>query len=104
MSWIYIILAGLFEVAGVTGIAKISQRSNFQNYLLMLGGFSLSFLFLALAMKDMAMGTAYAVWTGIGTIGSAAVGIIFFNESRNAKRIFFIALVLLSVIGLKIIE
>lgn len=104
MSWLYVILAGLFEVVGVTGIARISNKANITNYAITLIGFSISFLFLALAMEHMPMGTAYAVWTGIGTIGSAAIGIILFNESRSAKRIFFIAVVLMAVIGLKLIE
>lgn len=104
MSWIYIILAGLFEVVGVSGIARISQAGTIINYFIMIAGFTISFLFLALAMESMPMGTAYAVWTGIGTIGSAIVGIVVFHESRSKKRVFFIALVLFSVIGLKLIE
>lgn len=104
MSWLFVILAGLFEVAGVTGIAQLNKQVNIKSISLMTGGFLISFLFLALAMKDMAMGTAYAVWTGIGTIGSAIVGILFFRESKSLKRIFFILLVLASVIGLKLIE
>ena len=104
MSWVFIILAGLFEVVGVTGIARISQAGTFKNYFIMIAGFATSFLFLALAMESMPMGTAYAVWTGIGTIGSAIVGIVVFHESRSIKRVLFIALVLISVIGLKLIE
>ena len=104
MSWLFVILAGLFEVAGVTGIAQLNKQVNIKSISLMTGGFLISFLFLALAMKDMAMGTAYAVWTGIGTIGSAIVGILFYNESKSLKRMFFILLILASVIGLKLIE
>ncbi|MFD2117815.1 DMT family transporter [Paenibacillus yanchengensis] len=104
MSWLYVILAGLFEVVGVTGIAEISKKSNLRSYSIMFVGFAISFLFLALAMESMPMGTAYAVWTGIGTVGSAVVGILMFNESRSAKRIFFIGVVLMAVVGLKLIE
>lgn len=103
MSWVFVILAGLFEVAGVTGIARMNERMSLPNILLTAGGFGVSFILLSLAMEDMAMGTAYAVWTGIGTVGSALVGILFYRESRSPLRLFFIALVLASVIGLKLI-
>ncbi|MFD0587095.1 DMT family transporter [Paenibacillus sp. GCM10027627] len=104
MSWLFVILAGLFEVVGVAGIAQINKKASARNILMMAGGFTISFLFLSLAMKDMAMGTAYAVWTGIGTVGSAVVGILFFKEPRSLMRMVFIALVLGAVIGLKLIE
>ncbi|MBH5317721.1 multidrug efflux SMR transporter [Paenibacillus sp. GSMTC-2017] len=104
MSWLFVILAGLFEVVGVIGIAQINKKSSFLNAVIMIGGFMISFFFLSLAMKDMAMGTAYAVWTGIGTVGSAVVGILFFKESKSLLRIFFILLVLSAVVGLKLID
>lgn len=104
MSWLYVALAGMFEVIGVAGIARMNKRASVLNIVWMAGGFLISFLFLSLAMKGMAMGTAYAVWTGIGTVGSAIVGIVFFRESRSLLRIFFILLVLSAVIGLKLIE
>ncbi|MDQ6418042.1 multidrug efflux SMR transporter [Paenibacillus sp. LHD-117] len=103
MSWIYIILAGLFEVAGVAGISELNKRISAANVTLMIGGFLVSFVFMSLAMQDLAMGTAYAVWTGIGTVGSAIVGILFYKEPKSFLRLFFIALVLCSVIGLKLI-
>ncbi|GKU79222.1 multidrug efflux SMR transporter [Paenibacillus sp. L3-i20] len=104
MSWLFIVLAGLFEVVGVAGIAKMNKKLSFKNVAMMACGFLISFLFLTLAMEGMAMGTAYAVWTGIGTVGSALVGILFFRESRSMLRIFFILLVLFAVVGLKLIE
>ena len=104
MSWFYIILAGLFEVAGVAGIAKFTSKPSIRNAIFLAAGFLTSFLFLSLAMKDMAMGTAYAVWTGIGTVGSALIGILFFRESRNVLRMLCIAVIIIAVIGLKLIE
>lgn len=104
MSWFYVIVAGLFEVVGVIGIARFNQKASALNFLILGGGFLASFLLLSLGMQHMAMGTAYAVWTGIGTVGSAVTGILFFRESRSFLRILFIVLVLSAVIGLKVIE
>ncbi|CAM4202433.1 multidrug efflux SMR transporter [Paenibacillus alkaliterrae] len=104
MSWLFVILAGLFEIAGVTGIAQLNRRPSVRTFLIMAGGFAISFWFLALAMNELAMGTAYAVWTGIGTVGSALIGILFYKESKSLMRIAFMMLVLGSVIGLKLIE
>lgn len=66
--------------------------------------FAASFLLLAIALEQLPMGTAYAIWTGIGTIGSIVIGMLFFHESKDWKRILLIALILLSVIGLKVIS
>lgn len=104
MSWLFVILAGLFEVVGVAGIAQYNKKASLLNALILGGGFLISFLLLSLGMKDMPMGTAYAVWTGIGTVGSALIGILFFRESKSFLRIFFIVLVLGAVIGLKLIS
>ncbi|HZG16811.1 MAG TPA: multidrug efflux SMR transporter [Candidatus Bathyarchaeia archaeon] len=104
MSWLWLILAGCFEVVGVIGITQVNQRASFRSYLIMVGGFLLSFLFLSLAMKEIAMGTAYAVWTGIGTVGSTVIGMVFYKEPKNALRLFFIAIVIIAVAGLKLIH
>ncbi|CAM3757867.1 DMT family transporter [Cytobacillus oceanisediminis] len=104
MSWVYLILAGLFEMTGVAMINSLHKNRNWQSLILLFGGFGASFLFLALAMKELPMGTAYAVWTGIGASGGAILGMIFYGEPKDAKRIFFIALVLGSAIGLKLIS
>ncbi|WP_047979609.1 DMT family transporter [Ornithinibacillus contaminans] len=102
MAWVYIVLAGLCEVLGVTGINKVNQKKSIGNFLFLIGGFSLSFLFLSLAMQTLPMGTAYAVWTGIGTVGSVIVGMIVYQESTDRWRILFIVMVLSAAIGLKI--
>lgn len=104
MAWVYLILAGLGEVAGVAGINMVNHRRNFTSFALLAGGFVFSFLFLSLAMSSLSMGTAYAVWTGIGTVGSAMLGMIVYGESREWKRILFIAMVLSAAVGLKLIS
>ncbi|BBP88730.1 multidrug resistance protein YkkD [Bacillus safensis] len=68
------------------------------------GFFRCPFSSCSLAMNTIPMGTAYAIWTGIGAAGGAIVGMLFYGESKDAKRIFFIALILSAAVGLKIIE
>jgi paired small multidrug resistance pump len=102
MGWIYLILAGCLEVVGVTGLNKVIKYKNLQSYLVLFIGFILSFSFLGLAMKTLPMGLSYAVWTGIGTIGGTVVGMVFYGESKDWKRILFIGVILAAVIGLKL--
>ncbi|MCR8656777.1 DMT family transporter [Paenibacillus endoradicis] len=104
MSWLFVIIAGVFEIVGVAGINKLNEKVNAVNILFMALGFGLSFLFLTLALEQLPMGTAYAVWTGIGAAGSAVVGIIFYKESKSIARLVCIAVIIASVIGLKLVS
>mgnify|MGYP001170172826 FL=1 len=104
MDWILLMLAGFGEVLGVIGINKINTRKSLGAYAWMAGGFLLSFLFLTLAMRTISMGTAYAVWTGIGTAGSAIAGMLLYGESREWRRLLFIAFILGAAMGLKLIS
>jgi len=104
MAWVYLILAGIFEMFGVLMINKLNKDRNAASFLLLLAGFGLSFLFLSLAMESLPMGTAYAIWTGIGASGGAILGMIFYGEPRNILRILFIAMVLGSAVGLKLVS
>ncbi|MGZ7440155.1 DMT family transporter [Paenibacillus sp. TH7-28] len=104
MNWVYLILAGLFEMTGVLLINKFNQSRNWQSLTLLIIGFGLSFVFLSLAMTTLPMGTAYAVWTGIGASGGAILGMIFYNEPRSLMRILCIGLVLGSAVGLKLVS
>jgi paired small multidrug resistance pump len=103
MSWVYLVIAGIFEMFGVVLINTFNQNKNAKNLLLMGTGFGLSFLFLTLAMIGLPMGTAYAVWTGIGAAGGAILSMVLYNESRDWKRIVCISLVLSATIGLKLV-
>lgn len=102
MAWAVLIFAGLFEVVGVLGINRWNDRRDVGSFMLMSGGFLLSFVLLSVAMKSISMGTAYAIWTAIGTVGGALAGMFFFGESRQLRRLFFIALVVCSAVGLKL--
>ncbi|MCK1975797.1 multidrug efflux SMR transporter [Jeotgalicoccus huakuii] len=102
MSWIILIFAGLFEVAGVTGMTWIGQGKKVRGWLTLCIGFPISLGLLSLAMETIALGVAYAVWTGIGTIGSALVGIIFYKESASYKRVMYLSIIVIAVVGLRI--
>lgn len=104
MGWTFLILAGLFEVVGVTGMNMILKRKNVLSFLVLILGLGSSFAFLSMAMQSLPMGTAYAIWTGIGTVGSGIVGILFYGESKNWLRIVFMAMVLSAAVGLKLIS
>ncbi|MFD0673588.1 DMT family transporter [Cohnella sp. GCM10027633] len=103
MAWISLIVAGLFEVVGVLGMNRVKAKRSAGNILLVIGGFICSFTLLSVAMKSISMGTAYAIWTAIGTVGGTLVGMLFYGESRQPVRIFCLALVIASVVGLKVI-
>lgn len=101
MDWILLIIAGLFEV-GFTTCLKMS--ANFTQLKWSLGFFLFIFLslfFLNKATQTLPLGTAYAVWTGIGAVGTVVTGILFFDEPVNFPRIFFITTLIASIAGLK---
>ena len=104
MVWIALVLAGCFEMFGVAMINKLHQDRNWQSVALLVLGFGASFAFLSYAMETLPMGTAYAIWTGIGASGGAILGMLFYNEFKDWKRIFFIALVLGAAVGLKLVS
>jgi quaternary ammonium compound-resistance protein SugE len=104
MAWIYLIIAGFFEV-GFTTSLKLS--SNFTNRWWSVGFFIcifLSFHFLNQAIQKIPIGTAYAVWTGIGATGTVIVGMLLFREPSDFWRLFFIFLLIGSILGLKLVS
>lgn len=103
MAWILLVLAGMGEVVGVAGINRLNRYRDLKPFALMAGGFILSLGLLSIAMKSIPMGTAYAVWTGMGTVGSTLAGMFLYNESKDWKRLLFIAMVLSAAIGLKLV-
>jgi quaternary ammonium compound-resistance protein SugE len=104
MAWIYLIIAGLFEV-GFTTCLKFSN--NFTNWKWSVGFFiciTLSFLLLNQSIQKIPIGTAYAVWTGIGAVGTVIMGILLYNEPSDFWRMFFIVLLISSIVGLKLVS
>lgn len=104
MAWISLILAGLCEMFGVVMINKLHNDRNWQSLVLLILGFGASFLFLAYSMETLLMGTAYAIWTGIGASGGAILGMLLYGESRDWRRLVFIGMVLSAAIGLKLVS
>ena len=104
MSWIYLIVAGIFEMLAVLMMNEVNKRKNWQSIASMLAAFGASFIFLALAMKIIPMGVAYAIWTGIGASGGAVIGMLFYNESKDWRRVICIFLIISSVVGLKLVS
>jgi len=104
MAWFTLVIAGLLETFGVAMISRLSLQRNWQNFLLLILGFGSSLLLLSYSLQFIPMGTAYAIWTGIGVVGGTLVGMLFYGESKDWKRILFIGMVLLAVIGLKFVS
>ncbi len=102
MPWFILFIAGLFEVAWAVGIKYTVGWTRLWPVLFTIAAMAASFYFLSLALKNIPMGTAYAVWTGIGTIGTVVYGIIFFKEPTDILRIVCILLIICSIAGLKI--
>lgn len=102
MAWIALILAGFCEIFGVAMMNRWQLYRNWQTIVALIIGFGISLALLSYAMETIPMGTAYAVWTGIGAAGGTVVGMIFFKESRDWRRIVFITLILAAAIGLKL--
>ncbi|WP_164215107.1 multidrug efflux SMR transporter [Virgibacillus sp. YIM 98842] len=104
MDWMILITAGLTEVIGVMGIDRLNRHRNLASFSIMAGGFIISFILLSIAMQSIPMSTAYAVWTGMGTVGSALVGMIFLGESKDWKRLLFISFILSAAVGLRLVS
>ncbi|SOC11066.1 paired small multidrug resistance pump [Ureibacillus xyleni] len=104
MAWVALILAGLFETFGVAMMNQLSKDKNWKPLALFILGFCMSLFLLQYSMDYIAMGTAYAIWTGIGVVGGTVVGMIFYGESKDLKRVLFISIILISAIGLKLID
>lgn len=103
MNWIYLIFAGIFEIGWPLGL-KLTQTmpSKFWGIVIAVVSMSLSGLLLWLAQKTIPIGTAYAVWTGIGAVGTLIVGIIYFGDSASTLRMLSALLIVIGIVGLKL--
>jgi|UniRef100_A0A832DHC0 quaternary ammonium compound-resistance protein SugE len=102
MYWIILIIAGVFEVAWAIGLKYTEGFTKLFPSIFTIISMIISMGLLAYAVKHIPVGTAYAVWTGIGAVGTAILGIILFNESKDIIRIFFIFIIVVGIVGLKI--
>lgn len=107
MNWIILIIAGIFEVGFATCIGKMKESSGPQSTLWFAGFIVCLFLSMYLlyrAAQTIPVGTAYAVWTGIGAVGIVILGIVLFKEPATMWRLFFLATLIGSIIGLKLVS
>ncbi|MFM5813614.1 quaternary ammonium compound efflux SMR transporter SugE [Aeromonas dhakensis] len=103
MSWLLLLLAGLFEVVWAIGLKYTDGFSRPLPTLLTLSAMGVSVLLLAMAVKQLPLGTAYAVWTGIGAVGTVLMGIWLFNEPATLARVLCLLLIIGGILGLKFI-
>ncbi|MBC8945021.1 MULTISPECIES: quaternary ammonium compound efflux SMR transporter SugE [Xenorhabdus] len=102
MSWLILLIAGLLEVVWAVGLKYTQGFSRLVPSLITISAMSVSVGLLAYAMKNLPAGTAYAVWTGVGAVGTAIFGIMVLGESANFARILSLGLIIVGIIGLKL--
>lgn len=102
MSWIILFFAGLFEVGWAVGLKHTDGFSRPLPTALTIAAMAVSLGLLGLAMKELPLGTAYAIWTGVGAVGTVIAGIILFGESMALVRLVSVALIVAGLIGLKV--
>jgi quaternary ammonium compound-resistance protein SugE len=102
MAWFILFIAGLFEVVWAIGLKYSDGFTRLWPSVFTIVSVIISMGLLAYSLKYLPVGTAYAVWTGIGAVGTAILGIFLFNESKDFIRIFFIFLIIVGIVGLKI--
>jgi quaternary ammonium compound-resistance protein SugE len=103
MAWIYLTVAGLLEIGWAIGLKYTDGFTRLLPSLWTIASMILSIVLLGLALRTLPVGTAYAVWTGIGAVGTAALGIYLFAEPATAARLLCIGLILSGIVGLKVV-
>lgn len=104
MAWMYLIAAGLAEVVWATTLKKTEGWTHLGWSMFTIGAMGASFWMLAAALREIPIGTAYAIWVGIGAIGVAAAGILIFGESASPAKLGFLALIVVGIAGLKLVS
>ena len=102
MNWTLLVIAGLFEIGWAIGLKYTDGFSRLWPTVGTIAAMIVSVYLLSLAMKSIPVGTAYAVWTGIGAVGTAVLGMVLFNEPKTVARIVCILLIVCGIVGLKI--
>lgn len=103
MAWLTLFAAGLFEVGWAIGLKYSAGFTKLGPSVATIAAMVISLLLLGLALKSLPLGTAYAVWTGIGTIGTVVLGIFLFGESADVLRLACIGLIVAGIVGLKLV-
>ncbi|MGH6915279.1 MAG: quaternary ammonium compound efflux SMR transporter SugE [Geminicoccales bacterium] len=103
MAWVVLFFAGLFEIGWAVGLKYTEGFTRLVPSLWTAGSMVVSLWLLGLALKSLPLGTAYAIWTGVGTVGTAMLGIVLFHESADALRLACIGLIVAGIVGLKLV-
>jgi quaternary ammonium compound-resistance protein SugE len=104
MAWTYLFFAGLFEIGWAIGLKYTHGFTRLVPTVLTVASMAVSLGLLGLALKSLLLGTAYAIWTGIGTIGTAILGIVLFGEPATALRLVCVGLIVAGIVGLKLVS
>lgn len=104
MAWIYLFVAGLFEIGWAIGLKYAHGFTRLWPSLFTGAAMTVSIVLLGLALRTLPLGTAYAIWTGIGTIGTAILGIVLFSEPADALRLACIGMIAAGIVGLKLVS
>ena len=103
MAWLYLFVAGVAEVGWAVGLKNTDGFTKPVPSAVTVAFMAVSFWFLSLALRSLPLGTAYAIWTGIGTIGTVILGIMLFSEAADAMRLACVALIVIGIVGLKLV-
>ena len=104
MAWVYLIIAGIFEMGWAIGLKYTEGFTRLVPTTLTVAAMIISVVLLGLALRDLPVGTGYAVWTGIGTVGTALLGMYLFGDPATAARLASIGLIVAGIIGLKVLS
>lgn len=104
MAWVYLVIAGIFEMGWAIGLKYTDGFTRLVPTALTVGAMIVSVLLLGLALRDLPVGTGYAVWTGIGTVGTAILGMYLFGDAVTAARLASIGLIVAGIAGLKFLS
>jgi quaternary ammonium compound-resistance protein SugE len=104
ISWLLLIAAGLLEIVWAIALKNADGFTRLWPSVIGIAAAMLSFVLLSLALKSLPVGTAYAVWVGVGAVGVAAVGMLFLNEAVSPLRLTFLALITVGIVGLRFVE
>ncbi|MDB5587405.1 MAG: sugE [Devosia sp.] len=102
MAWVYLVIAGLFEMGWAIGLKYTDGFTRLTPTVLTVGAMIISVVLLGIALRDLPVGTGYAVWTGIGTVGTAILGMMLFGDAATVARLVSIGLIIAGIAGLKL--
>ena len=102
MAWVYLFVAAMFEVGWAVGLKTTEGFTRFWPSVLTIAAMVISMLLLSLAVRTIPIGTGYAIWTGIGTIGAVLFGVVFFGEPTTPAKSLFLLMIVIGIVGLKL--